>query len=534
MTLPALIAAMLRPEFYPHRPAAVDLVQTHISYVLLAGDHVYKIKKPVRFSFLDFSTLERRRHFCHEELRLNRRLAADAYLGVVAIRADFTGYVLAPEDDPHAVEYAVHMRRLPAERTLERLLERHEATPALIDAIAARLAEFHRQADAGPAVRAYGDPAAILQVVENNYRDMRPFRDVTISSADDDAIQEFSRTFLQRHEVLLRARQDEQRIRDCHGDLHSEHICCGDRLTIFDCIEFNEAFRYCDVASEIAFLAMDLDYHGQPELTAHLVSRYVAYTGDPDLPRLLPFYQCHRAYVRGKVGSLKSAEGEVADAEREAARRSAWRHFALAYRYTWAGNPWLVVVSGLSGTGKSVIAAALHARTGFVHLNSDIVRKRLAGIAATARLTGAERDALYAPAQSARTYMTMLAEAARHLAGGRGVILDATFSRRVDRDAARAAGTERGIPVLIAECRCPDEVVRRRLAHRVARDDSPSDADWSIYLQQRRHHEPLAADEPGPHLVLDTTAPAADLSAAIENALRDARRAPAFAQPSDK
>ena len=504
MSLPPLIAAMSRPDFYAHRPTTVTLVQTHISYVLLAGERVYKIKKPVRFTFLDFSTLERRRHFSHEEVRLNRRLAPDVYLGVLAVSEEQGAYRLTGEDDPSAVEYVIEMRRLPADRMLDQLLDRNTVTAAMVDAIADRLAEFHRRADAGPAVTANGDPANVLAVLEDNYTNARQFRDVTIAARDDDAIQQFARDFLRTHDALFRRRQAEQRIRDCHGDLHSEHICCTDPLVIFDCIEFNSQFRYCDVASEMAFLAMDLDYHDHPELAAQLIDRYTAGAADPDLRRLLPFYQCYRAYVRGKVDSLKSIEEEVAPAERVAARDSARRHFALAYRYTWAYRPALVVIAGLSGTGKSSVAAALHSRTGFAHVNSDVVRKRLAGVPIDAPAKPTAYDAgIYTPELSAQTYQTMLDEAASHLGAGRGAILDATFQLRVGRDAARAVARQHGVPFLLVECRCDEAEVRRRLQRRVEHGGGPSDADWNVYLEQRRRFEPIGSDEESDHLIVD-------------------------------
>jgi len=520
VSLPPLIAALSRPDFYAHRPAAVTLVQTHISYVLLAGEHVYKIKKPVRFTFLDFSTLERRRHFCHEEVRLNRRLAPDVYLGVLAVSKDSGAYRLTAEDDPSAVEYVIEMRRLPAHRMLDQLLGRDAVTAAMIDAIADRLVEFHRRADAGPGVTVNGDPAHVLAVLEDNYTNARRFRDVTIAARDDDAIQRFARGFLRTHDALFRRRQAEQRIRDCHGDLHSEHICCTDPLVIFDCIEFNSQFRYCDVASEMAFLAMDLDYHDQVELAARLIEHYTAAAADPDLRRLLPFYQCYRAYVRGKVDSLKSIEEEVAPPERAAARESARRHFALAYRYTWAYTPALVVIAGLSGTGKSSVAAALQSRTGFAHINSDVVRKRLAGVPIDAPAKPTAYDAgIYTPELSAQTYRTMLGEATSHLGAGRGAILDATFQLRVGRDTARAAARQHGVPFLLVECRCDEAEVRRRLQRRVDHGGGPSDADWNVYLEQRRRFEPIRSEEESDHLIVDTTAPADQSALAIETAL---------------
>jgi len=510
---------MCRPEFYPRRPANVALVQTHISFVLLADDDVYKLKKPVRFSFLDFSSVERRRHFCHEEVRLNRRLAPDVYRGVVAICRDGDGYRLGREDDPQAVEYAVHMRRLPAAHMLDWLLAHGQVTPSLIDALAHRIAEFHRHADTGPAVTANGDPAAVWRVLQDNYTAMRPFRDGTIAAADDDAIQAFARDFLARHDALFRRRQAEGRMRDGHGDLRCEHICCTDGYAIVDCVEFSPQFRYCDVASDIAFLAMDLEYLGHADLAAHLVTRYAAYANDPELPRLEGFYRCYRAYVRGKVGSLKSVEEEVPGAERAAARAAAQRYLALAYRYTWTPTPALVVIAGLSGTGKSAVATALHDRTGFVHINSDVVRKQLAGVAARTAPAGYEAG-IYSTEMSARTYATMRTAAADYLGAGRGVILDATFQRRDDRAAAEAVAAAHGVPIFFVECRCGEDEVRRRLAQRTVRRDSPSDADWSVYLEQRRRFEPFGTDERARSLVLDTSAPLAEATRAIEGALR--------------
>jgi hypothetical protein len=510
---------MLRPEMYPLRPTAVGFVQTHISYVFLADDEVYKVKKPVHFSFVDFSTLERRRHFCHEEVRLNRRLAPHVYLGVVAICRAGATYRLGSEDDAAAVEYAVRMRRLPADRTLDQLLDRGEVTPPMVDQLARRLADFHRQADGGPHVTANGDVAAIVAVLEDNFAGMRPFHDVTIAGADDDAIQKFSLEFLRQWEALFRRRQAEHRIRDCHGDLHSEHICFDGEPIIFDCIEFNPKFRYCDTASEIAFLAMDLDYHERPELARQLVSAYATHADDPELPRLVPFYQCYRAYVRGKVDSLKSAEEEVEAAERERASASARRHFALAYRYTWAYRRCVVVIAGLSGTGKSAVAGALGARTGFSHINSDVVRKRLARLAAETRVSAAYESGLYSPEHSRRTYAAMLAEAAEHLGAGRGVILDATFQRRADRDAARPLARTHAVPFLLVECRCRKDELRRRLEARQDRGGA-SDADWKVYLEQRRRYEAIGADERQDALLIDTTGPLAEISQAVERALQ--------------
>ncbi len=320
---------------------------------------------------------------------------------------------------------------------------------------------------------------------------------------------------------VFRRRQAEHRIRECHGDLHTEHICFTDDLEIFDCIEFNPLFRYCDVASEIAFLAMDLDYHDEAALAARVVARYAHDAQDAELPWLVPFYQCYRAYVRGKVDSLKSAEEEVPAAERQAAHDSARRHFNLSYRYTWAYTRALVVVCGLSGTGKTVLAEALHARTGFVHINSDLMRKHLAGVLPLARPEPLAYDAgLYSPEMSARTYQTMLDDAAAHLAAGRGVVLDGTFQLRVGRDSARAIAAAAGVPFLVVECQCEEAEVARRLAERTRRGDSPSDADWAVYREQRHRFEPFAPEEQDHLLTVDSAGGIAPAVRRVEAAVR--------------
>ena len=512
--LPSHIEAMRRAEFYPGAPADVRLVQTHISYVFLAGEEVYKVKKAVRFAFLDFSTLARRRFFCEEEVRLNRRLAGDVYRGVVAIVRRGDGFALAPIEAPAAVDYAVHMRRLPAERALSALLERGAVTPALIEHLAVHLARFHAAAENGPELAAAGDPTRIAALLARDGTEVAALHGETISAADDAAILAWCAAALRRHEALLRRRQREGRIRDGHGDLRAEHVysLTDGALVIVDCLEFDATLRQRDVAADLAFLVMDLDAHARPDLAARLVAAYATAAADPDLPELIPFYACQRAYIRGKVDSLTARATEVEPAARAAARDSARRLFALAYRYTWSDARALVVITGLSGSGKSTLAAALAARTGLVHLNSDETRKRLAGLAPTAR-GGAE---LYAPPRSAATYAALYDGAAATLATGRGVIVDATFQRRVDRDAARAVAARAGAPLLFVECRADEAEIRRRLAARAARGDDASDADWAVYARQRLHYQPYDADEP--HVAIDTAR--ADALAVVEQALR--------------
>jgi aminoglycoside phosphotransferase family enzyme/predicted kinase len=517
VTLPPVIQAMCQPAFYPHRPGDVSLVQTHISYVFLADGEVYKVKKPVRFSFLDFSTLSLRRHYCYEEVRLNQRLAGDVYLGVVGIRPSAGWFSLADPDDPAIVEYAVHMRRLPEDRMLSRLLAGGSVSTEMLDELVRRLAAFHGDARCDADVIANGRPDAVRAIIEENFSAMRPFRGRTISTFDDDQIQRFARGFLARETDLLARRQKERRIRECHGDLHADHICFTDPLVIFDCIEFSERFRYCDVASEIAFLAMDLDYHDRPALADYFIEKYAEISLDGDLTRLIPFYKCYRAYVRGKVDSLTSSEVEIEAVDRETARGRARRHFELAYRYTWIDHPRLIAIGGLSGTGKTTIAAALAGRTGFAHFSSDVVRKEIAGLRPETDARENYGRGLYDPDHTARTYRTLLDRADQQLGAGRGVILDATFQRRMDRDAVRELASRRGLPLVFVECRCGENTIRTRLHERKG---GASDADWEVFRKQKACYESVSTDEAGDRIEIDTARPTAEVVAEIEHVLR--------------
>ncbi|GIW42140.1 MAG: aminoglycoside phosphotransferase [Candidatus Binatia bacterium] len=520
--LPSWFEAMRHPAFYPHRPERVDLVQTHASYVFLAGEKVYKVKKPVRFSFLDFSTLELRRHFCEEEVRLNRRLTQDVYRGVVGICRREAGFSLGSADDPGAVEYAVEMRRLPAERMLARLLERGEATPEMLRRLAQKVAAFHEAADCGPEVRAFGSPQSFAASLEEDFAEAARFRGVTVEPRVDDAIRAFFRAALAEFRPWLEERCRTGRVREGHGDLHAEHVCFEDGIQIYDCIEFRRDFRCRDVAAEVAFLAMDLVYHGREDLAETFVAEYAERAGDADVARLWPFFACHRAYIRGKVESLASEEPEVGEEARSRARDSAVLHFRLAYRFTWAYRPVLVVVFGLSGSGKTTLARELARRTGFEHWNSDEVRKELAGLPPNEPSREEDRPWLYGPDMSARTYATLFERARAALGRGRGVILDATFQRRQERGEARALARDFGVPFVAVECRCSEATTYRRLGERVRAGAGPSDADWSVYLRQRSRYEPLTAGEGDADLCVDTERPLPELLARVESALERA------------
>lgn len=489
---PELLQALLDPAAYPHAPHEVAVIQTHISCVFLAGDQVFKVKKAVRFPFLDFSTLERRRYFCEEEVRLNRRLAPGVYLGVVPIVRSGARYRVGGAGEP--VEYAVHMRRLPEGCVLRGLVERGGADVGLMQRIAAKMAAFHAQAETGPAITAAGAPDAIEHTLRDNFATLAPLAGTLAPPGTLANLQLLMESALARSADRLRARQGAGRVRDCHGDLRPDHICCTDELPIFDCVEFSSRFRYCDVASEMAFLAMELEFLGTRPLADALIDAYVAASGDAELSAILPFFRAYRALVRAMVAALTSAEKEIEAAARVGAREDARRYLAVAERAAWAAHmPFLIAVVGPSGTGKSTLAGALVARTAFAWLRSDVLRKQRAGLAALAHPADAERAALlYAPERSAEVYAALAAEAEALARAGRGGIIDATFRRRADRDRLRAAAARGAAPLLWIECRATPATVRDRLLTRAAQGTDPSDATWTVAEAQAHDFEPLA------------------------------------------
>jgi aminoglycoside phosphotransferase family enzyme len=331
-TLPDFIHFLRQPVAYQHPAPDISLVQTHISYVLLAGDFVYKIKKPVNFGFLDFSTLAKRKFYCEEELRLNRRLCPRIYLEVVSVNEEKGIFSL--NGPGRAVEYAVKMVRMPEEGMMGRLIKENRLTERHLDLIVDTLVPFYRQAEINDHIRQFGKARAVAANVLENFEQARPYVGGGILSREEfEHITGYARSVLAK-EALFDQRIAANRICDCHGDLYSANICFEeDQVHIFDCIEFNERFRYCDIASDVAFLAMDLDAKDQDSLSVYFIERFIARSGDAGLSRMLNFYKCYRATVRGKIGLLTAHEPEVDDQTRAAAQTMAARYFLLAQQY---------------------------------------------------------------------------------------------------------------------------------------------------------------------------------------------------------
>ena len=329
--LAVLVQALTNPKAYPHNPKTIELVQTQISFVFLAGDYVYKVKKPVDFGFLDFTTLKKRRFYCQQEVILNKRLCPDFYLGVVSITQESKGFRV--EGNGTAVEYAVKMRPLPYERMMDKLLQQNKVTPKMLEQVAQRLVEFHREAELSKQLATIGGLETVAKNAEENFVQVKSYVNQTATRKQYDRISDYTHYYLKKNERLFAKRVKEGRIRDCHGDLHAAHICFIDGICIFDCIEFNDRFRYIDVASEIAFLAMDLDFHGHAELARHFVDAYVKASGDKELLKLLNFYKCYRAYVRGKVEGFHLDDPHISKDQKENKLSVAKRYFELAESY---------------------------------------------------------------------------------------------------------------------------------------------------------------------------------------------------------
>ena len=491
MANPNLLESMTLPGFYPHQPQTVELVQTHISFVFIAGDYVYKVKKPVNFGFLDFTTLEKRKFYCEEELRLNRRLASSIYLDVVPITCDDRGTV-SPGGRGAIVDYAVRMRKLPLDKMLKVLLARGEAEPGIMDKVAEKISRFHTEAATGGAIDEMGSIRTIRHNTDENFAQTEKYIGVTLAACQYDFIKAYVEKFLAVNKSLLEKRVADHKIRDCHGDLHLEHICIADEIIVFDCIEFNDRFRCGDVAAEVAFLTMDLDYNGYPDHAAVFENAYLKYSGDTDMRTLLNFYRCYYAYVRGKVTSFRLDQKELPDAERQDIRKIASRYFDLACTYAARlEKPVLILTAGLIGSGKSFQARNLAEQLGADIIRTDVLRKELLQISPSEKHHESFGQGIYAGEVSRKTYDKAFELASNKIRLGKSVIIDASFRSRADRAMAADLARRLNVPLYVIECTCPDAVAKIRLEKRMLDKDNPSDGRWEILEEQKKQYEAL-------------------------------------------
>jgi len=461
-------------------------IETHISTLLLAGEFAYKLRKPVALPFLDFTTLAARAHDCEEELRLNRRTAPQLYLDVRPVRGTLAQPRIGEHDEATgAIDWLLRMRRFDNELLLDRLAARGALGEADVDALARRVADFHAALPASPA--AYGDPVSVLAWARANF--------AALGEAVETDLHDWSEREFERIAPRLALRRAQGRVREGHGDLHLGNIVKLDGEPLpFDAIEFNPALRHGDTMSDAAFVFMDLWRHGLRALAWRFASAYAERGGDHEGLALLPFFAVYRALVRAQVAALRHDTAALARDLRTARELTQLRR----------PRPLLLLTVGLSGSGKSTVALELLQALGAVRVRSDVERKRLAGLAATARPSAQQTAQLYGPAMTQRTYARLNALAATLLQAGLNVIVDAAALRRHERDALRALAAECDADFRLIECVAPEAVLRARIARRQAEDHDASDADQEVLSLQLRICEIPASEEAA--LRLDTDA----------------------------
>ena len=500
--LDRLIAALRSPGCYPHAVDKVELLQTHISCVLLAGDFAYKIKKPVNLGFLDFSTLAARRFFCEEELRLNRRTAPGVYLDVVAVSGSESAPMLGGSGP--AIEYALKMRRFEQDDLLDRMARRGALGPQHVDALALAVAGFHERIERAGPDREFGSAGRILAPALQNFEQMHEL----LSAKTDLALLARLRDWTAReHAALARvfdARKRDGWVRECHGDLHLGNIALLEGVpTPFDGIEFSADLRWTDVINEVAFLMMDLIDHRLPRLAYRFLNAYLERSGDYAGVRVLRFYLVYRALVRAKVSCLRARQPGIVPREHSDIEQEYRRHLHLAERLTAPRHAALLIMHGPSGSGKTTIAQSLLESLGAVRLRSDVERKRLFGLPADAR-SGADLDAgLYASVANERTY-ARLADLAREVLAARyPVIVDAAFLKRSRRERFAELARSEGANFAIASCAASPPTLRERVARRERTARDASEAGLPVLERQLATEEPLGADETAHALVID-------------------------------
>jgi uncharacterized protein len=486
--LPPLIRSLMAPGRFPGVPGPAKLVETHISWVLLAGEHAFKIKKPLQLPFLDFSTLARRKTCCEDELRLNRRFAPDLYLDMVGLYHSAEDPRWSGHGDP--IEYAVRMRRFDESGRLDHLCAQGRLKPDHLSDLARTLSDFHTNAPTAPPDSRFGHPSGVLAAALENFQELQQLLHAT-EHARLARLQAWSEAEFGRQAVHMQTRKAGGRVRECHGDLHLANMVCIDgRIRMFDCIEFSEDLRWIDVASEYAFTYVDLLDHRQGALAGWFLNEVLACSGDYEAAVVLRFYAVYRALVRAKVAAIRGARpGGQADTA---------AYLALAERLVQPQQARLVLTHGLAGCGKTVASTRLlqadpSATT--LRLRSDIERKRLFGLDARQHSGSPPGGGIYAPDAHARTYTHLHDQAAMLLRAGWSVVVDAAFLRRAERDRFRGLAAELGVSCAILAPQASPQVLRERILARQQLGLDASEATLAVLEQQMHWIEPLTPDE---------------------------------------
>jgi len=513
-SLPALIAALRNPGCYPHPVAQIEILETHISWVILTGRHAYKIKKPVNLGFLDFTTLEKRAFYCREELRLNRRLAPALYLEVVGIGG-------SPEHPRigggEAIEYAVRMTQFGQDQLASRLLNSGRLLPRHIEQLAQKIAAFHQQAARAESGSRFGSWQSIASQALQNFDQIAALAGAAEDRAALDQLRAWTEHELSARRDSFAARLSSGRVRDCHGDLHLGNIALIDgEITPFDCIEFNAELRWNDVASEVAFLVMDLVDRGRPDFAFLFLSGYLEAGGDYGAVGVLRFYLVYRAMVRAKVHCLRAHQPQISDAEHVRLLAAYRDYLDLARRFTLRRTPALIIMHGLSGSGKSAVSHALLQAAGAIRIRSDVERKRLHDLAVHERPACGVASGIYAEEATRRVYRHLAQLVREIIAAGYSVILDAVFLRRWQRGLMRDLARELAIPFAIASLQAAETVLQARILRRSGEGTDASDADLAVLAHQLAAQEPIAEDERACVITLDAALPLDALAATAE------------------
>jgi aminoglycoside phosphotransferase family enzyme/gluconate kinase len=523
---------MLDPEIYDHPVKHVELIETHISWVLLTGGYAYKIKKPVDFGFLDFSTLEKRRQCCEQELRLNGRLAASIYLDVVSITGSPDQPAISGKGE--AFEYAVKMRQFPQSAQLDHKLEAGELAIEQMDDVASMVAGFHQRIDAADETVSYGSTESVFQPVEQNFVQIREHLNTNEYEQSLKQLEQWSRDSFIALKSRFEQRKKEGYIRECHGDMHLRNIVWLDEgyhqgPLAFDCIEFNDNLRWIDVISEVAFLVMDLQSRNLYSYARRFLNSYLEDTGDYAGVMLLPYYLGYRAMVRAKVSVLRLQQAGVSAEEKRQMLDEFEQYLELASGYAKSQDPVLIVMRGASASGKSTVSRLLLDATDAIRIRSDVERKRLYGvphavdndhedgsevrtIAQTAANSIGINEGIYSAQASVETYGRLIDCATSVLSGGYSAIIDAAFLKLEQRLPFQQLAEQLGVGYVILEVTAPDEVLRQRI---LARKNDVSDADLDVLNYQLENWQPLSTDE-HEHAIQVNTEQAIDMSSIIK------------------
>ena len=500
-----LFKQMRTPDFYPHPVHGVTVCETHISMVFLAGDFVYKIKKSVDLKFLDFTTLEKRRHFCTREVALNRRLTNNVYLDVTKITQKGDRFYI--DGDGTVVEYAVRMRKLSETYSMKQLLRSGKIGNKDIDRLAMKLYEFYDSdtSDRPPNMEAAFE--TIRQNCDENFKQTQPWIG---SLFDGDCFQSvWSRTgtFLERQKSLFFRRMENKRFRDCHGDLRTGHIYFTDTgIQIIDCIEFNDRFRYLDVGADLAFLAMDMEFLGFSALAEKFLLAYAGYSHDPEVYVLMNFYKCYRAMVRFKVNCIRLQAHDVSEQEHNKLLEQTKKYLALSDRYADRfSRPRIWVICGMPASGKSTLAQALSLALNIRSINSDVVRKKIFPAPPTDPLNMPFEKGMYSETATSQTYDTLLSLAENEVLKGNSVAIDASFSREKYRKQVVSLAVQLGADIVFTECTVPDPILQERLIMRNGRN-TISDARISHFQSFKNRFEPIQKIKTNRHLKVNTEA----------------------------